>query len=76
VGEGVLQVHPFFDKFFRMSTFFIAIFFPYLHVVIVGMEWNMLIQHLELMVMCEKKSTYVDDNKVILDMHPLMIGDF
>jgi hypothetical protein len=35
----------------------------------------MLIQHLELMVMCEKKSTYVDDNKVILDMHPLMIGD-
>ncbi len=26
--------------------------------------------------MCEKKSTYVDDNKVIMDMHPLMKGDF
>lgn len=26
--------------------------------------------------MCEKKSTYVDDNKVILDMHPLMKWDF
>ncbi len=36
----------------------------------------MLIQCLELMVMCEKKSTYVDDNKVIMDMHPLMKGDF
>jgi hypothetical protein len=32
------------------------------------------IQRLELMVMCEKKSTYVDDNMVILDMHPLMKG--
>jgi hypothetical protein len=28
------------------------------------------------MVVCEKKSTYVDDNKVILDMHQLMKGDF
>jgi hypothetical protein len=69
-------VHPFFGKFFPVSTFFIANFFPYLHVVIFGMEWNMLIQCLELMVVCEKKSTYVDDNKVILDMHPLMKWDF
>jgi hypothetical protein len=68
-------VHPFFGKSFPTSTFFIAIFFPYLHVVIVGMEWDMLIQRLELMVVCEKKSTYVDDNKVILDMHPLMKED-
>ncbi len=36
----------------------------------------MLIQCLELMVVCEKKSTYVDYNKVILDMHPLMKGNF
>jgi hypothetical protein len=36
----------------------------------------MLIQRLELMVVCEKKSTYVDDNKIILDMHQLMKGDF
>jgi hypothetical protein len=28
------------------------------------------------MVVCEKKSTYVDYNKVILDMHPLMKGNF
>jgi len=76
VGGGVPRAHPFFGKFFLASTFFIAIFFPYLHVVIVGMEWDMLIQRLELMVVCEKKSTYVDDNKVILDMHQLMKGDF
>ncbi len=43
---------------------------------IVGKEWDMLIQHLELMVVCEKSSTYVDDNKVILNMHPLMKGKF
>jgi hypothetical protein len=40
----------------------------------ISMEWDMLIQHLELMVVCEKSSTYADDNKVILDMHPLMKG--
>jgi hypothetical protein len=51
-------------------------FFTYLHVMIVGEEWDMLIQHLELMVVCEKSSTYVNDNKVILNMHPLMKGDF
>jgi hypothetical protein len=44
-------------------------------VAIIGMERGTLIQHLEATIICEEKSTYVDGNKVVLDIYPTMKGE-
>jgi hypothetical protein len=44
----------------------------YLHVVITKMKWDTLIQHLELEVIFEKKLSHMDNNKVLLNVYPMM----
>jgi hypothetical protein len=44
-------------------------------VAIVGMEKGPLIQHLEVAIVCEESSTNANNNRVILDVYPIMKGE-
>jgi hypothetical protein len=48
---------------------------PYLLVATTGMERGTLIQCLKVVVICEENSTNVDDNRVILNIYPMMKGE-
>jgi hypothetical protein len=39
------------------------------------MEKGTLIQHLEAIIICEESSTNVNNNKVILDIYPMIKGE-
>jgi hypothetical protein len=47
----------------------------YLHVVIIKMKWDTLIQHLELEVICEESLSDMDNNQVLLYVYPMMNGN-
>ncbi len=47
----------------------------YLWVATIGMEKGTLIQHLEAIIICEESSTNVNNNKVILDIYPMIKGE-
>jgi hypothetical protein len=57
-----------------LNAFFKARLLPYLWVATANMERGTLIQHLEVAVICEESSTYVNGNMVILDVYPMMKG--
>ncbi len=42
---------------------------------IVGMERGLLIQHLEITIICEESSMNANGNWVILDVYPMMKGE-
>jgi len=44
-------------------------------VAFVNMERGNLIQHLEGTIICEESSTNVNNNRVILDVYPMMRGE-
>jgi hypothetical protein len=56
-------------------AFFRASLLPYLQVAIFGMERGMLIQHLEVTIICEESSMNANGNWVILDVYPMMKGE-
>jgi hypothetical protein len=63
------------NDFLFNYAFFRASLLPYLQVAIIGMERGMLIQDLEVAIICEESSMNVNGDFVILNVYPMMKGE-